>query len=140
MDAAVMGVGNALVSAVLRSRLHGLVSGAVGLVRYEGRLSGRVISTPTQYAEHGDEVIILVGRPESKTWWRNFRSDHDVDFLMRGRWLAMKARAVVGAREPDVIGPLLDVYLARFPRAARSLGADAEIGRGQAVVVVCRRR
>lgn len=61
--------------------------------------------------------MILVGRPEGKTWWHNFESDHYVDVLMKGRWKKMTARAVVGRDEPEAIGSLLAVYAARFPKA-----------------------
>ena len=43
--------------------------------------------TPTQYAEMPDgTVVVAVGRPDSKTWWRNFRRPHPVDLLIRGTW------------------------------------------------------
>jgi deazaflavin-dependent oxidoreductase (nitroreductase family) len=136
-----MGIGNGVVSAVLRSPLHRLLSGSTDVVRYTGRRSGRQFTTPTQYVHHGDDVIILVGRPETKSWWRNFRNDRDTDVLVRGRWTPMTARAVVGADEPELIAPLLAAYLERFPRAAQLLDAETnEILARRAVVVWCRPR
>ena len=136
-----MGVTNSVVAAVLRSPLHGLLSGSTDLIRYRARQSGKEITTPTQYARRGDQVVILVGSSEGKTWWRSFRADHDLDVLLRRSWVPMTGRAVVGADEPDTVGPLLDVYLARFPRAARSLGAASPEDRiRRAVVVWCRPR
>jgi hypothetical protein len=121
--------------------MHRVLSGSTDLVRYQARTSGKEVVTPTQYAERGDEVVILVGRAEGKTWWRSFRTDRDIDLLIRGRWVPMVARAVVGADEPDTAGPLLDAYFARFPRAVRSLGGDTTAERvGRAVVVWCRPR
>jgi deazaflavin-dependent oxidoreductase (nitroreductase family) len=136
-----MRIGNAVVSGVLRSPFHRLLSGSVDVVRYTGRRSGRPFSTPTQYVRRGEEVIILVGRPEAKTWWRNFVTDREMDVLVRGRWLPMTARAVVGAEEPDLIAPLLDAYLQRFPKADRVLGGDSVQARAsRAVIVWCRPR
>lgn len=134
-------VGNAIVVRLLQSPLHRLLSGAVDVVRYTGRRSGREFTTPTQYASRGDDLVILVGRHDSKTWWRNFREERDLEVLVRGRWLPMKARAVIGAEEPATIAPLLHAYLARFPRASRALGdGPADTRAGRAVVVWCRPR
>ena len=130
---------NRFVSTLLRSRLHRILSGSTGLVRYTGRRSGRTISTPTQYARHGDDVVILVARHESKSWWRNFLDERDIEILVQGSWLSMTARAVIGADEPDVVVPLLETYLERFPKAARVLGEGTTSDRAQrAVVVWCR--
>jgi len=134
-------VANAVVATVLRSPMHRLLSGSLDLIRYRGRRSGAEFTTPTQYARSGDDIVILVGRPETKTWWRNFRTDHDVDLLVRGQWQPMTARAVIGADEPDAAAPLLDAYLARHPRAARAVGAGSAADRTRrAVLVWCRPR
>jgi deazaflavin-dependent oxidoreductase (nitroreductase family) len=134
-----MGIANGIVAGLLRSPLHRVLSGSTDLIRYTGRRSGRQFVTPTQYAQRGDDLIILVGRPESKAWWRNFRTDGDIDVLVRGRWVPMTAKAVIGSEDPTAVAPLLDAYVTRFPRAARMLGgADTAAGAGQAVVVWCR--
>lgn len=136
-----MKVGNALVSAVLQSPMHRLMSGTTVLVRYTGRRSGRTITTPTQYARSGDDVVILVGRPESKTWWRNFVGDRDIDVLIRGEWLQMTARVIRGADEQEELVPLLGLYLKRFSRATASLGnGSLEDMAKQALIVRCRLR
>ena len=134
-----MKFGNACVSALLRSPFHRLLSGSTDLIRYRGRLTGREITMPTQYAERGDDVVILVGRPDTKTWWQNFRTERDLDLLIRGRWSPMTARAVVGADEAAEIGPLLDAYLTRLPHARLGEGTPGDRAR-RAVVVRCRPR
>ena len=132
---------NACVSALLRSPFHRLLSSSTDLIRYRGRRSGRAITMPTQYATCGDLVVILAGRPETKTWWRNFRTDRDLDLLVRGRWAPMTARAGLGADGAAEIRPLLDAYLARFPRAEHALGDGTPDDRARrAVVVSCRPR
>lgn len=35
--------------------------------------------TPAQYERLDDDVVILVGRPGSRNWWRNLRGGHDRD-------------------------------------------------------------
>ena len=136
-----MGIGNRVVAGLLQSPLHRILSGSTDLIRYTGRRSGRSYITPTQYTLSGHDVIIFVGRPDTKTWWRNFRTDGDIDVLLQRRWVPMTARAVIGADDPETITPLLDAYLKRFPKAARALGAETNDSRvQQAVIVWCRPR
>lgn len=125
---------DAVVGAVLRSPLHRLLSASTDLVRYTGRRTGRLVQTPTQYARDGDDVVILVGHPERKTWWRNFRSERDLEVLLARRWTPMTARAVVGEEDPALAQRLLEAYGGRFPRAVSGLRAE------DAVLVRCRPR
>jgi len=131
-----MSFANACVSTLLRSPFHRLLSGSTDLIRYWGRRTGREITMPTQYAECGSDIVILAGRPGTKTWWQNFRTERDLDLLIRGRWSPMTAIAVVGADDPAAIGPLLDAYLARFPRAQRMLGGGTTGDRARRAVIV----
>jgi hypothetical protein len=127
---------NRVVGGILQSPVHPLLSGGIDLVRYEGHRSGRTITTPTQYARMGEDVVILVGHPERKTWWRNFEAEREVDLLVRGAWLRLRARVVRGSDEPGVARPLLDAYLHRFPRAARALGDGSDADRLERAVIV----
>jgi hypothetical protein len=136
-----MGIANGIVRAVLASPMHRALSGSTDVVRYRGRRSGQTFETPTQYARCGEDLVILVGKPYTKSWWRNFRSDHDLEVLVAGEWLPMVGRAVVGAEDPDAVAPLLEAYLARFPKADRLFdGATGPERNRQAVVVHCRPR
>jgi len=131
---------NALVGVVLRSPARRLLSG-VDLVRYSGRRSGRVVTTPTQYARRGDDVVIAVARPESKTWWRNFVEEGALELFLDGRWVPYRARAVRGDREPDVAAALLQTYLDCFPKAAKAFAGTTDEQRLRlAVLVWCRPR
>ena len=131
---------NTIVVRLLDSPLHRLMSGSTDVIRYAGRRSGKTFTLPTQYATRGEDVIILVGRPDSKSWWRNFSEDRDIEVLIKRRWLEMVGRAVVGSVDPEVAEPLLDAYLAKFPRAARVLGPDDGHRVERAVLVWCRPR
>lgn len=126
---------------MLRSPLHRLVSGSMCLVRYQGHRSGREITLPTQYARDNGNLVVLVGRPDEKTWWRNFLRNWPAEVLLQGNWVPMTARAIVGADEPKTATRLVNIYLKRFPRAEKTLGAgtiDDRIAR--AVVVLFRPR
>jgi F420H(2)-dependent quinone reductase len=42
------------------------------MISYVGRRSGKTFTTPVNYRRVGDEVVIHVGLPGAKNWWRNF--------------------------------------------------------------------
>lgn len=52
--------------------LGGLVRRGLIVIRYEGRKSGKTFELPVGYRRSGDDVIIGVGMPDKKNWWRNF--------------------------------------------------------------------
>lgn len=136
-----MAIGNAIVRMVLSSPLHRVLSDSTDVIRYTGRRTGRAIATPTQYVAFGDDIVIMVGRAASKHWWRNFSDERDLDVLVQGSWRAMRGRAIIGSDEPETVRPLLEAYLARFPRVTKSLDGGTEEERIQNVVVVwCRPR
>jgi hypothetical protein len=41
-------------------------------ISYVGRRSGKTFTTPVNYRRVGDEIVIRVGLPVAKNWWRNF--------------------------------------------------------------------
>ncbi len=136
-----MGVANTMVAWLLQSPAHGVLSRSTALVRYTGRRSGRQITTPVQYAADGDALVILVGRPQTKRWWRNFDDERDLEVLVRRAWVPMTGTALVGSDDPDTVAPLLATYLARFPKAERALDGEGPDERVRAAVLVrCRPR
>lgn len=131
------GAANRTVAAVLASPLHRLLSSRVCLVRYRGRRSDQPHATPTQYVRHDDSIVILVARPDDKTWWRNFTgTGHPLDLLLQRRWQPMVGRVVTGTAEPELARRLLDAYLARFPRVTRALEGTALDEKVRHLVVV----
>jgi deazaflavin-dependent oxidoreductase (nitroreductase family) len=113
---------NGIVRALLRSRAHGLVSGAIALLTVTGRTSGRSFELPVQYVERDDTLIVLAGRAGTKTWWRNVRTRAPVRVRLRGR--DVDGTAVVIAQRAEA-AEALRAYLERFPRSRRSLTASA---------------
>lgn len=107
------------------------------LVSYQGRRSGRDFVTPTQYARLGDSLAVLVARPETKTWWKNFRGDGGwpIDVRIAGKWCEMTGRVVEGAVDDEAIAPLLEGYLSAFPAASKLLCVDDTDRRSSARVV-----
>ncbi len=49
-----------------------LVRRGLVVIRYTGRRSGTTYELPVGYRRSGDTVVIRVGMPDRKTWWRNF--------------------------------------------------------------------
>ena len=67
---------NVPVAALANSeRFGGLVKDSIAMVTYTGRRSGRSFSIPVSYRRSGDDVVIGVGMPDAKSWWRNFLGD-----------------------------------------------------------------
>ena len=107
--------------------MHSLLSPSVCLISYDGHHSGRRYLTPVQYAPWGDSLVILVGHPEQKTWWRNIDTAQGCRaHVMIGRkWSETVAQTYVGADDPDMVKKLCRAYMARFPRAEKTLTTDS---------------
>jgi deazaflavin-dependent oxidoreductase (nitroreductase family) len=76
---------NPLVRALLRSPLHPLLSRRLLLLRVTGRRSGRTHEVPVGYLYDGSEVLVTVGAPEHKQWWRNIVGATPVTVVLRGQ-------------------------------------------------------
>jgi len=71
-------------TAILRSRLHPLLSGSLTLVTVTGRKTGREYTFPVLYELDGDRVTIDVAWPQRKRWWRNLRGGAPIGLVLRG--------------------------------------------------------
>ena len=115
-------VANPLVRLVLCSPFHVVMSGALLLLTYRGRRSGRRRTIPVQYAEDGQTIIVVVGAPERKRWWRNLAPGGTVRIRLRGRELDTSAEVLTSDRDPQAVAEALELYFERFPRARRDAG------------------
>ena len=52
--------------------IGGVVRRGLVVIRYKGRKSGKTFELPVGYRRSGDTIIVGVGMPEKKNWWRNF--------------------------------------------------------------------
>lgn len=73
---------NPLFGRLLRSPLHGRLSGRLALLTFTGRTSGKTYTIPVGYAQV-DEQTLLVGTASG--WSRNFRGGAPVRLRLRGR-------------------------------------------------------
>jgi hypothetical protein len=74
----------------------GALSGRVVLVRYKGRVSGLPRQLPVNCEPFEGGYLIRVGRPETKSWWRNFTQPWPVELVRKGRRIQGAAVAVPG--------------------------------------------
>jgi hypothetical protein len=131
-----MASANAAVEMLLKSPLHRVMSGKLALLRYRGEQSATEYTLPVQYADTHHGVVVMVAKPDTKTWWRNFTTIGQVQVLLAGTWVPMTAHTLVGSVDPDAVTPLLRSYAARFPSVVNSLeGATLEERVDGAVVV-----
>lgn len=129
-------LGNPFVRGILRSPAHPLLSGALVVLEYEGRRTGRRHAIPVLFAEDGDRIVTLAVRPERKHWWRTFRRPGRATLLLRGEPCMVEGRLLDGEERRTA----LRAYLEARPRAAGSLGlsrapVDGELDAAPAAVV-----
>lgn len=89
---------NPIVTAILRSPFHGLMSGAYVLVTFKGRKSGATYSTPVQYKRDGDTLAFVTRR--KRLWWRNLQGGAPVSLWLKGRAQPATADVLTG---PDAV-------------------------------------
>ncbi len=131
-----MASANAVVEAILTSPLHRLLSGKLLLIRYLGSRSGTEFTLPVQFADTHNGLVVVVGEPDTKTWWRNFTTMGQVQVSLGGAWVPMTAHALLGSEDPEAVTPLLRSYATRFPKVVKSLDGDTLDERVDHTVVV----
>jgi len=109
---------NPWVRLVLKSPLHGMLSGSMLIFIYQGRKSGREYQLPAQYVQDGKLIYIVPGAPDKKTWWRNFSSSQPVRLVLQGQAAAGQAELLRGEAHQDDILQALALYLRHFPPSA----------------------
>jgi hypothetical protein len=90
---------NHAVLAVLRSPLHHLLDMGLCELRYTAPQSRMTVSLPVMYATEGDDLVVLVGDPAEKQWWRSFRNPYAVQ-VRRGSVVRAGTGRVLVATDP----------------------------------------
>ena len=108
---------NPFMKAILRSPLHGMISGSTMIVTVTGRKSGKRISTPVNYLRTDQTLSTLSFR--NRMWWRNLRSGGTAMLRLQGR--DVEARAEIIEDDTDVAASLT-TYLQQAPKLAKYLG------------------
>jgi hypothetical protein len=123
-------VGNPLVTAVLGSRFHRLLSGTLAVLTVTGRRTGRDYHLPIQYALDGNTIYVVPGGFEHKTWWRNLIEPARVQLRLQGRDVNGMGQAFLGKQDPQIVVAALRVYFTKFATSTRVRGIELE-GQGQ---------
>jgi len=74
-------VSNWFMTWLLRSPFHGLISGSILLITYNGRRSGTQYSAPLNYFRDGNTLWVTSVR--DRRWWRNFRGEWPIRVLLQ---------------------------------------------------------
>jgi deazaflavin-dependent oxidoreductase (nitroreductase family) len=109
---------NPIMTWLLRSPLHGLISGNTMLMTYQGRKSGKTYTTPVNYLRMQDSEgqYLLTTSKRDRTWWRNLRGGASVTLRLRGKDLRARAEAIED--EPAVAGEL-GAFFKQAPKMAK---------------------
>lgn len=117
-----MRIGNIFMNWLLRSPLHGLLSKNFMLITVKGRKSGKAYTLPVAYARTEDQVIVLVGWAEKKTWWRNLIDGGTVELTIAGQTYNGKAQVLRKGQTAQGLLSALEVYCRKYPATARGRG------------------
>jgi hypothetical protein len=117
------GSGRVVLTILGRRRRSGLARSLVGL-EVRGRVSGRAYHLPVRYAVAPGGLVVVPGRADRKSWWRNIGHEPTpVAVLRDGVWVSGSA-CLIGAEDPAHPVVVAD-YLRRWPRTA--LPADQPV-------------
>jgi hypothetical protein len=99
---------------LLRSPFHGLISGSILLITYNGRRSGKQYSAPLNYVRDGN--ILWVTSVRTRKWWRNFKGEWPIRVLLQGKEIQGKGVAIT---EQDAIIDAFHDFFRLSPSSAR---------------------
>jgi hypothetical protein len=83
---------NGIVSGLLRSPLHGMLSNTLVLLSFKGMKSGKTYTLPVGYTLDGSLVKIV----SSGGWWKNLRKEVPVILWLKGQKRSGIAEAFYG--------------------------------------------
>lgn len=106
---------NPPVIGLLRSPLHGLMSGNTMVLEFTGRRSGKALVTPVSYFVRDGRIHAFTGK--ATAWWKNLTERPDVYLTIRGR--RVRRRATVVIDDANAIAAAMDHFLRAVPRDAK---------------------
>ncbi|MFZ5905673.1 MAG: nitroreductase/quinone reductase family protein [Chloroflexota bacterium] len=119
--------GNDVMSWVLRSPFHGLLSNGMMLITVTGCRTGKKYTTPVGFYRENGDLWVLTSR--DRTWWRNLRGGAEVGLLLKRKPIAAFAEPELD--EKTVEARLCD-YIRHIPQAAKPMGIRVENGQANA--------
>ena len=109
-------ISNPFLKWILRSPLHGMLSGNMLLITVTGRKSGQRYTTPVGYVRDGDDLLVISQR--DRTWWRNLRGGASVRVRVQGCDLSGLGTAIEDQAE---VAKNILIMLTRAPQYQKFL-------------------
>ena len=103
-----------LVSWLLHSPLHRLVSKEVMFISLTGRKSGKTVATPTNYLRDGNALWVVSWR--DRNWWKNLRGGAQVRVLLAGDNREGFGQVL---EDEEAVAQSLNSYYEKVPRMAK---------------------
>jgi hypothetical protein len=116
---------NPLITWLLRSPLHRLLSLNMMLITYTGRKSGKKLSVPVSYVR--DENTLWVLSLRRRTWWRSLQGGAPVTLRLRGKDVPAQAEALLDDLPSKIAG--LKVYASEYRDVAKVIGIHFDADR-----------
>ncbi len=113
---------NPLISGILRSPFHWLLSPGLLLITVTGRRTGRRYTIPVGYQRDGETLAVMVSEARRKSWWRTYLEPAPVELRLRGRELRGEASVVAPGTVEFRRGAART--LQRMPWLGRAFGID----------------
>ncbi len=111
---------------ILKSPLHGMVSGNTMIIYFNGCKSGKPYHVPVGYLRVDNNLLTVSYR--ARTWWRNLCDGAAVKVLLRGQLLTAHAQAV---QDDPGVEHGLRAFIKENPRFAGGfkvrVGADGQL-------------
>lgn len=104
---------NRVMTWLLHSPLHRLVSGSILTLTFTGRKSGKSYTTPLSYSRQGEQLIVFT----HSGWWKNLQGGAPVTVRVQGQTVHGYAEAIAG--ESATILPYLRTHLTQLTRDLR---------------------
>lgn len=107
---------NKMMTRILRSPLHGMVSKSIMLISVTGRKSGKKYMIPVTYVRDGDLVRCSTNRT-MRSWWKNLRGGANVTVWLRGK--EVTGHAFVIYDDLEAIAKGIEMMLTAVPSNAK---------------------
>jgi len=107
---------NPIMTWILRSPFHGLLSNSTMLITVKGRKSGKEFSTPVNYVDMGEALLTVSFR--NRTWWRNLRSGGPVTLRLSGQDVQAWSTTI---EDQQSVAEQLKAYFEKVPQIAKYL-------------------
>ena len=109
-------IANPFIKALLRSPLHGQMSGSVAILHFRGRKSGREFDTPLSYVREDGTIFLLSA--QTTVWWKNLREEGTPVTLEIARE-TLSGKAQLWEGDSDALRARVHRYISALPRDAK---------------------